>query len=134
MLFLFISCDGPTPMKKEISGRWISEDGAAINLSEDGSFTALALPAELFFNHSAKYMGVRFDGSGKWVIKTDKKSWDQLPWSVDLNFEKTSDSEYLCNHSLLISGTGLMENKSPWNNLFLWKEEEGSTRYLFKRM
>lgn len=34
--------------EKEISGRWISEDGAAINLSEDGSFTALALPAELF--------------------------------------------------------------------------------------
>ncbi|MBP9705229.1 MAG: hypothetical protein KBD79_10780 [Chitinophagales bacterium] len=129
--FLFIGCGGSVPAKNEITGIWFNADGAQLILKDDGTFTATSIPAELFFHD--EYEGEKFGGNGKWTIEKERKSWDQIPWKVDLDFTETSNRHYRYGHSLLISGSNFLENKPPWRNLFLWKGEEGGERYEFKR-
>jgi hypothetical protein len=125
---MFIGCGVESPTRDELAGIWASEDSASLDLHLDGTFKGNALPAEVFFIPSSNYEGKKFSGDGKWLIRKG-----QTHWEVYLDFINVSDPKYLSSHPVLICGSGLLETKPPWLNLFLWKEEEGGDRYEFKK-
>ncbi|MBB6239810.1 hypothetical protein HDC90_004472 [Pedobacter sp. AK013] len=72
---------------------------------------------------------------GKWVIKKTAKSLNQFPWSVELDFIKTSINDYNNTiFSLISSGSNIMENKAPWKKLFNWiGDPDSGNRYEFSK-
>ena len=135
MMLLLWGCsrdEGKSPTSREIVGTWVSTDGSQFSLKEDGTFMGSSIPADVFIINMPEYQGKKFDGSGTWAIKKKEEAWDQLPWGIDIDFNSTSDSDkYKCGTTILISGSGIMENRAPWGYIFKWQDEEGSERIKF---
>ncbi len=114
---------------EEISGKWASSDGAILILKPNGTFSAEGFP-DCIFNLSRDSV-TRFGGYGVWDIKNTGSSWNRASWVVELDYKKQTNFKYGAEEHLLISGSGFTENAPPWNNLFIWKVEEGGDRYEF---
>ena len=130
---IFEGCSGTKPKDNEIIGKWYNNDGALLKFNNDGTFIGKSLPAEIFIINTSEYERKRFDCKGKWSINSNSKSWDQLPWSIYLDFAETIGILYEGGASLLISGSSFFENKRPWRYIFRWVREEGDERYKFKK-
>jgi hypothetical protein len=126
--FLLQGCEGQKPAREDIVGKWKSPDGAVFEFDKDGSFIAKSFPAEVVFHLDRQFTNIRFDGSGKWVLRKGDTHWE-----IYLDFQQVSNKECKSVFPLLISGeNGTLENKPPWY-LFVWKGEEGGERYIFKK-
>lgn len=114
------------PAAQELIGKWKNKDGAEIVLHNDGSFELKSFPTVLLYFTNQRHPNQVFDGSGKWEV-VDKSSRPE----VQINLLETSFHESGIGITLLIAGSGLLENKRPWKTLFLWIGEEGDERYEF---
>jgi hypothetical protein len=119
-LAIFPSCNSKYPTDGNIIGIWHAKDGAEIEFSKDGSFYSKNLPVDLFLPFSKDYQNRLFNASGNWKLVKDQGSWIVL-----LDFK-----EQQCRSYILISGSGIFENRPPWY-LFVWEEEEGGDRFKF---
>ena len=123
---LLQACGGNEPTRKDIIGSWKSSVGAMFVFNEDGTFTEKLFPAEFVLLPRNEYKNVRFDGSGKWLLRKGSSNWE-----VYIDFEQVSDKRCSSAFPLLITGENrVLDNKPPWY-LFVWKEEEGGERYKF---
>jgi hypothetical protein len=114
-------------MQTDLVGDWLSSDGALISLNKDSSFTGKSLPAEYFtfFTSQKDVQFKKIDGNGKW--RMDQAEGFRI---VRLEFRKINNEDINGNYSVLIGGSGALENKPPMY-LFLWKDEPGGDRYEF---
>lgn len=121
------SC-GYRPTAAEISGIWIGEKNAELDLRPDGTFTAKGIPAALICGYGTTRK--IFQGKGAWKIEEDQGSWQV---SIEENQDSLMGERSIGSYSVLISGTnGILENKPPWY-LFEWVGEEGGPRYEFSK-
>lgn len=126
MIILF-GCNPSIPSDKDVVGKWTHASGAALILNKDGTFEGTHLPLKYLLTASATK---NFDGIGRWELKQD-----QGRWVIGLDFDTISNKEAENGFStiILLSGSGILENKAPWY-LFLWVEEEGGERYKFSKI
>jgi hypothetical protein len=126
--FIFWSCGGKDPAQGDVIGRWRGPDTAILDFNQDGTFTARSFPAEYVLLPKNKFINVRFDGEGKWLLRKGNTNWE-----VYLDFTQVSDKNCSSSFPLLMEGeNGALGNKPPWH-LFVWKGEEGGERYKFLR-
>lgn len=129
---LSLSCSHPQPLKNEIEGIWISEDGAEIELKADGSVNVTKIPLNLVNSD----LESSFSGSGKWYIA---KSESVSPWWV---IEVNSKDNILTTKKndgfsieLLVSRSGLGGGNSKIISLFMWKgDPDLDDRYELKKV
>jgi hypothetical protein len=126
---VFQGCSGSGVTHEEIIGVWIAEDGGEFLFNGDGTFAARNLPGRKVFKIE-KYKEKIFSESGTWkIVNTSGKQWTEIA----LEFDNSDSLEGgFSGLKLNISGTGIFENKPPWN-LFLWIDEAGGDRYTFRR-
>jgi hypothetical protein len=127
MMVVCFGCNPKSPLDKDVVGKWGHSSGAVLIIKEDGTFTGAHLPLNYLLTASKTTV---FNGTGKWKLKQD-----QGRWVIGLDFDTTSVNDHKNGFTtiILISGSGILENKAPWY-LFLWMEEEGGERYKFSKI
>lgn len=128
------SCIGDNPGTKAFTGTWRSVDGARLQLNDDGTFNATAMPAVLFFkyplsfHYDASKIRATFNGSGHWFIR---KWMCEYP-DIHIEFDHTSLLKS-ASRELYVSGQGIWAAKPPWNTLFIEVSANSGERYNFIR-
>lgn len=127
LTMIFYECASPDPIKDDIVGRWVSSDGAVLELNKDGSFSGRSLPGEKIFFPSIEFMNKRFEGNGYWELRKGQNRWE-----ISLEFKHISGRERGYSTQILMSREGAWENGDIWY-LFEWVSEEGGERYRFDK-
>jgi hypothetical protein len=141
LLLLFQNCSNPELRREDFVGTWKSNDGAVIELREDGSYSAKRINYYNYFSE-VKYENKRFDFDGRWKI-LDHKKLKQLELQSDVTFKDLGiNSTYMIDGRVYshnigitfeISGQGLLEDTPPWY-LFVWIGDPDSVnKYRFEK-
>lgn len=122
MPLVFWGCRTENIRPSEIWGTWRSNDSASFVFKDDNTFSGDELPARYFtfYTLESQVRNKRVNGSGTWEITKDQNNLQ-----VDLHFKNLDDKNINGHYSVLISD-------SP-RYLYVWKEEEGGERYIFKK-
>ena len=146
LIFLFSvllqSCNNSKPTEKDFVGLWKSNDGATIELKEDGSYSANQINYYNFFfdkelqNKTIDFTGTwslieARNGKRKVELKSNKTYQD---FGVNKNYTINGESHsHKIGVSFEISGQGAFENTPPWE-LFVWIGDPGDARkYKFQK-
>ena len=108
----------------DLVGRWTNPDGANLILKADGTFSAQALPAQVFLMHDS--IDAPITGTGQWQFEEHNLLWYGNAGKLQLHFDEISGRPVpRTGMSVIVSGDG---------SLYQWKGEEGGERYeLVKR-
>jgi hypothetical protein len=109
-----------SPTTADLIGTWGNADGGRIVLSENGQFTASALPKAIFWRTDERAPSL--NGKGQWKISKGRAYWE-----VRLRFEELSGDPASLEIVALVSGAG----RSAY--LYQWRDEEGGARYELER-
>lgn len=102
----FQSCIAPTPKKEDFIGKWKTDDGAIILLTND-VFKAENLSAEKM---SSNFTRKKFNAEGTWFLTKEDGRWEvQLVFKPSENF-----SSFFFAHLLVAGENGLASNQPPW--------------------
>ncbi len=104
---LLFGCSHTKPERKDFIGTWKADDGATVQLKEDGSLIVNQINlSNIFFDN--KNPANKIDFTGKWEFTKDNYKRQVI---------KVNSSKYTFNFNT--SGQGALENKPPWD-LYVW--------------
>lgn len=136
----FLGCGTPELRNQDFVGLWKSEDGAVIELNEDGSYTAKQV--DYYKAYSEKeFKNKRIDFSGRWsFVNSEKKKLelqsDATYQDFGIDYTYTVDGKVRSHKIGLtfeILGQGLFENRPPWY-LFVWVgDPDDINKYKFEK-
>ena len=127
-LFLFQNCSSNGPTNKDFVGSWFSSDGATFVFDSNGKFFADNLVRGTMGFPDDQKNKLKFSGSGEWTLQGKVGNY----WEIKLIFDRCDSLKTGFGTDILVGGgNGVFSNRSPWY-LFMWKEEEGGERYIFK--
>lgn len=136
MSFIFIvitilSCNSPKPTIEDITGVWVSQEGATLTFKKDAKIDIEDYPLYLANN---TFEG-KYDGYGTWSISDSKVS--SLFWKIDIVSKGVGKTQLINNGlaiELLVSRSGFGGSSSEITSLFIWKgDPDADNRYEFKK-
>lgn len=137
------SCD-PAIKEQELKGTWKTDDGAAILLHENGTYTASQINY-FYFSGDNAFKDRKIDLSGKWIIR---KTGNQETQTVELRSNQTYkdfgiaktyedrdglQQSYKINCNLEITGSGPLNTSKPYYLVKDIGDPDDSNQYTFKK-
>ena len=104
----------------DLVGTWTNPDGANLILKADGTFSAQALPAQVFLMHDS--IDAPITGRGQWKLQERNLLWHGDMGIVTLAFDEMPGYPPQMGIQVIVSGEG---------SLYQWEGEEGGARYEF---
>ncbi len=121
------SCTNKSPADEEIYGVWKNKEVGSFTFRKDHTFSGTNLKSGIFL-FQPQNPNKLFNGMGTWKLQKEDGYWE-----IELYFNSYSIGDDKILYHLLIGGeNGILENKRPWY-LYVWKDEEGGERIIFKK-
>jgi hypothetical protein len=124
---LFQGCSPPKPQQIDFVGVWKADDGATLELREDGAYNAKNIYYYHIYSHEEDE-NKKFDFSGTWELEERKDG------KFKVNIRSTTEhNEYNFGFTFEILGNGLLSNTPPWT-LFVWiGDPDNMNKYTFRK-
>ncbi len=112
--FLFQSCSSPKPQKEYFVGTWKADDGATVELYENGKCKVSGLNYyKIYPFEKHKNQQLNFDGT--WDLTNDGEPKLHLSYNEGKTYQyKGETKEYKAGFDFEVSGQGAFGNKPPW--------------------
>jgi len=122
------ACSTKPPTQEDVVGVWVNPDGATLILNADGSFSAQALPSELFVYKGRPDSQIN-NVKGSWSLKKEL-GW----WKIRISYEgevKNETSGYAQTNFSTVANVG---GRGDSIYLFLWVgDPDSGIRYRLTR-